>query len=63
MTDCRAISKFKQQKKIGFENKYGPGKNSLPFLLKEINELKMQLKPKKNANSKKRKAEYFFRYI
>jgi hypothetical protein len=42
--DCRAIAKFKQQKKnkAFFEAKAGPGKKSLAFLflLKEINALK-----------------------
>jgi hypothetical protein len=31
--DCRAISKFKQQKKARFEAKAGPGKKSLAFLV------------------------------
>jgi hypothetical protein len=59
--DCRAISKFKQQKsnKAHFEAKAGPGKKSLTFLFlfEEINELKrkLQLKPEKTASSKKRK--------
>jgi hypothetical protein len=35
--DCRAISKFKQQKKACFEAKGGPGKKSLTFLFEEIN--------------------------
>jgi hypothetical protein len=37
--DCRAISKFKQQKKkkACFEAKAGPGKKSLAFLFEEIN--------------------------
>jgi hypothetical protein len=57
--DCRAIDKLKQQKKnkACFEAKDGPGKKSLAFLFKEINALKRQLKPKKTASSKKRKAE------
>jgi hypothetical protein len=59
--DCRAISKFKQQKsnKAHFEAKAGPGKKSLAFLFlfEEINELKrkLQLKSEKTASSKKRK--------
>jgi hypothetical protein len=56
-TDCRAIGKFKQQKKAGFKTKAGPGKKSLAFLVlfKEINALKRQLKlnPEKTASSKK----------
>jgi hypothetical protein len=55
--DCRAIAKFKQQKKACFEAKSEPGKKSLAFLFEEINALKRQLKPEKTANSKKRKAE------
>jgi hypothetical protein len=57
--DCRAISKFKQQKnnKACFECKTGPGKKSLAILFEEINALKRQLKPEKSARSKKRKAE------
>jgi hypothetical protein len=55
--DCRAIAKFKQQKKARFEAKGGAGKNSLAFLFEEINGLKRQLKPEKTASSKKRKAE------
>jgi hypothetical protein len=53
--DCRAIAKFKQQKKTCFEAKAGPGKNSLTFifLFEEINSLKRQLKPEKTASSKK----------
>jgi hypothetical protein len=54
--DCRAISKFKQQKKACFEAKSGPGKKSLAFLVlfEEINALKrqLQLKPEKTATSK-----------
>jgi hypothetical protein len=34
--DCRAIVKFKQQKKSCFEAKAGPGKKSLTFLFEEI---------------------------
>jgi hypothetical protein len=54
--DCRAISKFKQQKKAYFEAKAGPRKMSLAlcFLIEEINALKRQLKPEKTASSKKR---------
>jgi hypothetical protein len=40
--DCRAIAKFKQQKKAHFEDKAGPKKKSLAFLVlfEEINALK-----------------------
>jgi hypothetical protein len=55
--DCRAIAKFKQQKKARFEAKAEPGKKSLAFLFEEINALKRQLKPEKTASSKKRKVE------
>jgi hypothetical protein len=59
--DCRAIAKFKQQKKnkACFEAKAVPGKNSLAFLFlfEEINSLKRQLKPEKTSSNKKRKAE------
>jgi hypothetical protein len=57
--DCRAIAKFKKQKKnkACFEAKAGPRKKSLAFLFEEINALKRQLKPEKTATSKKRKAE------
>jgi hypothetical protein len=51
--DCRAISKFKQQKKACFEAKLWP----FCFLFVVINALKRQLKPKKTAGSKKRKDE------
>jgi hypothetical protein len=51
---CRAIAKFKQQKKVCFEAKAGPGKKSLALLFEEINALKRQLKPEKTASSKKR---------
>jgi hypothetical protein len=51
--DCRAIAKFKQQKKARFEAKAEPGKKSLAFLFEEINALKKQLKPEKIASSKK----------
>jgi hypothetical protein len=54
---CRAIAKFKQQKKACFEAKAGPRKKSLDFLFEEINALKRLLKPEKTASSKKRKAE------
>jgi hypothetical protein len=45
--ECRAIAKFKQQKKACFEAKAGPEKKSLAFLFlfKDINELKRQFKP------------------
>jgi hypothetical protein len=59
-TDCRTISKFKQQKKnkARLEAKAGLRKKSLAFLVlfEEINALKRQLKPEKTASSKKRKA-------
>jgi hypothetical protein len=51
--DCRAIAKFKQQKKAYFEAKAGTKKKSLAFLFEEINALKRQLKPEKTASSKK----------
>jgi hypothetical protein len=43
--DCRAIAKFKQQKKSRFQAKAGPRKKSLAFLclFEEINALKRQL--------------------
>jgi hypothetical protein len=62
--DCRAITKFKQQKNIKacFEAKAGPRKKSLAFLflIEEINALKRQLNPEKlqAVSSKNRKAEY-----
>jgi hypothetical protein len=42
MADCRAIAKFKQQKKnkACFEAKSGPGKKSLAFLSKKFMHLK-----------------------
>jgi hypothetical protein len=56
--DCRAIAKFKQQKKkkACFEAKAGPGKKSLAFLVifKEINALKRRLNPENTASSMKR---------
>jgi hypothetical protein len=57
--DCRAIAKFKQQKKACFEAKAGPGKKCLAFLFlfEAINALEMKLKPEKTASIKKRKAE------
>jgi hypothetical protein len=57
--ECRAIAKFKQQKKSCFEAKAGPGKKSLAFLFlfEEINALKRRLKPEKTASSKKRTKE------
>jgi ribosomal protein S15P/S13E len=55
--DCRAIAKFKQQKKACSEAKAGPGKKSLAFLFEEINALKRHLKPEKTSFSKKRKAK------
>jgi hypothetical protein len=58
MANCRAIAKFKQQKKnkAHFEAKAGPRKKSLAFLIlfEEINALKRQLKPEKTVSSKKR---------
>jgi hypothetical protein len=53
--DCRAIAKFKQQKKSCFEAKSGPGKKSLDFsfIFEEINALKRQLKLEKTASSEK----------
>jgi hypothetical protein len=38
--DCKAIAKFKQQKKACFEAKAGPRKKSLAFLFEGINALK-----------------------
>jgi hypothetical protein len=57
--DCRAVFKFKQQKKVCFEAKAGPGKKSLAFILlfEEINTLKRQLKPENISSSKKRKEQ------
>jgi hypothetical protein len=57
--DCRAIVKFKQQKKACFEANAGSGKKCLviSFLFEDIDERKSQLKPEKTASSKKRKAE------
>jgi hypothetical protein len=59
--DCRAIAKFKQQKKACFEAKAGPGKQSLAFLFlflsEENNALKRQLKPGKTARSKENNKE------
>jgi hypothetical protein len=62
--DCRAIAKFKKQKKnkAQFEAKAGPGRKYLAFLFEDINALKRQLKPENTANNKKRtrKAESIF---
>jgi hypothetical protein len=60
--DCRAIAKFKQQKKAFFQAKSGTRKKSLVFLFlsEETNTLKRQLKPEKTTSSKKRKAESIF---
>jgi hypothetical protein len=59
--DCRAIAKFKQQKKnkAHFEAKAGPEKNSLTFLFpfEEMDALKRQSKPEKGASSNKRNKE------
>jgi hypothetical protein len=62
MADCRAITKFKQQKKnkAFFEAKAGPEKKSLAFLFKGVNILKRQLKSENTASSKKRKPESIF---
>jgi hypothetical protein len=51
MADCKAIAKFKQQKKARFEVKSGPRKKSLAFLVlfEEINEVKRKFKPEKIA--------------
>jgi hypothetical protein len=57
MADCRAIVKFKQQKKAWFEAKVALGKKSLVFLFEEIDALKRHLKPEKTASSKKKKPE------
>jgi hypothetical protein len=43
--------------KAFFECKDTPGKKSLAFLFKEINAIKMQLKPEKTTSRKKRKTE------
>jgi hypothetical protein len=51
--DCRAIAKFKLQKKACFEAKAGPRKKSLAFLFEEMNALKRDLKPEKALSSKK----------
>jgi hypothetical protein len=57
--DCRAISKFKHQKKVCFEAKAVSGKKFLAFLFEEIHALKrqLQLKPEKTARRKKRNKE------
>jgi hypothetical protein len=57
--DCRAITKFKHQKKACFEVKAGPRKKSLAFLIlfEEVNAIRRQLKPENNANSKKMSKE------
>jgi hypothetical protein len=57
--DCRAIAKFKQQKKAQFEAKAGPRKKDLTFLFEDIDALKrqLQLKPENTARSKKTKIE------
>jgi hypothetical protein len=54
--DCRAIAKFKQQKKACFEAKAGPKKKSLAFLclFEEFNALTRQLKSENTPSSKKR---------
>jgi hypothetical protein len=59
MADCRAITKFKHQKKrkACFEAKALPKMTSLAFLFEEINAIKRQLKPEKTASSQKSKAE------
>jgi hypothetical protein len=57
MDYCRAIGKFKQQKKVCFEAKSVPRKKSLAFLFEEINAIKSYLKREKTASSKKRNKE------
>jgi hypothetical protein len=54
--DCRAIAKFKHQKKACIEAKAGPRKKSLAFsfLFKEINAIKWQFNPVKTSIIKKR---------
>jgi hypothetical protein len=63
--DCRAIDKFKQQKKSCFETKAGPGKKSLAFHFQEINALKRQLKPERlqAATKGKIKAESILYFL
>jgi hypothetical protein len=56
--DFRAIKKFNQLKHACFEAKIGLGKKSLAILFKDINALKRQLKRKKTASSKKRRAAF-----
>jgi hypothetical protein len=51
--DCRAISKFKNQKKALFEAIVGYVKSSLAFLFEDINSLKGQWKPEKAESNKK----------
>jgi hypothetical protein len=55
--DCRAFAKMKQQKKVSFETKSGPERESLAFHFEEIDALHRQLKPEKVSNNKKRKVE------
>ena len=55
--DCRENTKAKQQKKAHSGAKSSLGKNALAFLFEEINALKKQLKPAKEVNPTKRKAE------
>jgi hypothetical protein len=55
--DCRAIAKTKQQKKVRFEAKSVPKRQSLAFLFEETNALKRQWKPEKFIMNKKRKVE------
>jgi hypothetical protein len=58
--DCRAIAKFKQQKKnkACFEAKAGPGKKSLTFLVEKLMHSKGSCnRSLKRLSSKKRKAE------
>jgi hypothetical protein len=43
-----------RKNKACFEAKSVPGKKSLAFLFEDINDFKRQLKPEKNASSKKR---------
>jgi hypothetical protein len=57
--DCRELPKLNSRKRLNLKPKLEPGKKYLAcrVLLEEIYEIKRQLKPKKTASSKKRKAE------
>jgi hypothetical protein len=59
MTDCRAITKIKQQKKACFEAKSGSEKILFLYAvnLKGNNSLKRQLNPEKTAISMKKKGK------